>query len=325
LKIDVHTHILPKRLPDLKERYGYGGFIRMDHVDSCTAHMMRDDGTFFRQVEDNLWDPSRRLEECDRAGVDLQVLSTVPVLFSYWTKPDHGHDLSRILNDHIAETVRKHPTRFAGLGTLPMQHPDLAARELHRCVEQLGLSGVEIGTHVGEWNLDEPALLPVFQEAESLGASVFVHPWDMMGKEAMPKYWLPWLVGMPAETSRAICSLVFGGVLERLPGLRILFAHGGGSFPGTIGRVAHGFQVRPDLCAVDNDRDPREYVKRIYVDSLVHDPRALRYLLDLFGADRVALGSVPDLEPGEKDQVLSRTPLEFLGRPVPEPAGPERP
>jgi len=333
LKIDVHTHILPRELPDLKNRYGYGGFIRMDHVDPCTARMMKDDGTFFREVQHNLWDPSRRLEECDRAGVDVQVLSIVPVLFSYWAKPEHGHDLARLLNDHIAETVRGHPTRFAGLGTLPLQDPELAARELRRCVQELGLAGVEIGSHVGDWNLDEPALFPVFQEAASLGAAVFVHPWDMMGKESMPKYWLPWLVGMPAETSRAICSMIFGGVLERLPSLRVLFAHGGGSFPATLGRVGHGFRVRPDLCAVDNERDPAEYVKRIYVDSLVHDPRALRFLLDLFGADRVALGSdypfplgeatpgeliasMPDLAPAETEQLLSGTALAFLGRPA---------
>jgi aminocarboxymuconate-semialdehyde decarboxylase len=342
LKIDVHTHILPRELPDLKDRYGYGGFIRMDHVDPCTARMMRDDGTFFREVQHNLWDPSRRLEECDRAGVDVQVLSTVPVLFSYWAKPGHGHDLARLLNDHIADTVRRHPTRFIGLGTLPLQDPALAARELHRCVEELGLAGVEIGTHVGEWNLDEPALFPVFQEAASLGAAVFVHPWDMMGKDSMPKYWLPWLVGMPAETSRAICSMIFGGVLERLPSLRVLFAHGGGSFPTTLGRVRHGFRVRPDLCAVDNERDPAEYVKRIYVDSLVHDPRPLRFLLDLFGADRVALGSdypfplgeatpgeliasMPELSSTETERLLSGTALAFLGRPVPEEAPPAAP
>jgi aminocarboxymuconate-semialdehyde decarboxylase len=121
--------------------------------------------------------------------------------------------------------------------------------------------------------------------------AVFVHPWDMMGEADMKEYWLPWLVGMPAEVSRAICSLIFSGTLERLPGLRICFAHGGGAFPATIGRIDHGFNVRPDLCAVDNAHSPRKYLGRIYFDSLVHEAAKLDYLLKLVGADQIALGS----------------------------------
>ena len=164
-------------------------------------------------------------------------------------------------------------------------------RELERCVRDLGLSGVEIGSNVNGANLDSPELFPVFEAAASLGAAVFVHPWEMAGRDRMTRYWLPWLVGMPAEVSLAICSLIFGGVLERLPALRIAFAHGGGAFPATIGRIVRGFEARPDLCAVSNDVSPREYLRRIYVDSLVHDPLMLRYLVDLMGPDRIALGS----------------------------------
>jgi len=178
-----------------------------------------------------------------------------------------------------------------GLGTLPLQAPDLAVQELTRCVKELGFAGVQIGSNVDGKNLDDPALFPVFQAAAELGAAVFVHPWEMLGKERMPRYWLPWLVGMPAETALAVCSLIFGGVLERLPRLRIAFAHGGGAFPATVGRISHGFQARPDLCAVDNDVDPMEYLKRIYVDSLVHHPVMLRYMLELMGAERIAIGS----------------------------------
>jgi aminocarboxymuconate-semialdehyde decarboxylase len=182
---------------------------------------------------------------------------------------------------------------------------------------------VQIGSHVeahdhnarrDPWNLDEPALFPVFETAQRLGAAVFVHPWGMMGKDRMTKYWLPWLVGMPAETSLAICSMIFGGVLERLPRLRVCFAHGGGAFPGSIGRIEHGFRVRPDLVAVDNTVSPREDLAkpdgkgglipaRFYVDSLVHDADALRLLLKLFGAERIVLGSdypfpLGEAEPG---------------------------
>jgi aminocarboxymuconate-semialdehyde decarboxylase len=290
LTIDIHTHILPKTWPDLRERYGYGGFIRLEHHGPGCAKMWKDD-TFFREIESNCWDPAARLQDCDRDGVTVQVLSTVPVMFSYWAKPEHAHDLSRLLNDDLARIVREQPTRFAGLGTLPMQDPDLACQELERCVNELGLAGVEIGSHVNDWNLDAPELFPVFERAAKLGAAVFVHPWEMMGMAKMPDYWLPWLVGMPAETSRAICSLIFGGVMRKLPNLRLAFAHGGGSFPATIGRVQHGFDVRPDLCAVRNDEAPRSYPGKFWLDSLVHDPDMLRYLVKLFGANRVALGS----------------------------------
>ncbi len=329
-KIDIHTHILPRELPHFKEKYGYGGFITIEHTGAGCARMLRDDGKFFRQIESNCWDAQARLDDCDRAGVDLQVLSTVPVMFSYWARPADCLDLSRFLNDHIASVIGEHPGRFLGLGTLPMQAPELAVAELERCVKELGLSGVQIGSHVNEWNLSEPCLFPVFEAAQELGAAVFVHPWDMLGQERMQKYWLPWLVGMPAETALAICSMIFGGVFERLPRLRVCFAHGGGAFPATVGRIDHGFQARPDLCAVDNKVSPRAYLGRFYVDSLVHDPPALRYLLEVVGEERIALGSdypfpLGEAEPGRliesmaelgaqtKERLLWRTALEWLG------------
>ena len=343
VKIDLHTHILPREWPDLDAKYGYPGFVRLEHHQPCCARMMIGDRVF-REITDNVWEPTRRIEEMGRAGVTMQVLSTVPVMFSYWAKPADALDLSRRLNDHIAEVVRANPNCFSGLGTIPLQDPDLAARELERCVRELGLRGAQIGTHVDAnqhfgrldpLNLDNAALQPVWSAAEQLGAAIFVHPWDMVGKKRMPKYWLPWLVGMPAETSLAICSMIFGGVFARFPKLRVAFAHGGGAFPFTIGRIDHAFHVRPDLCAIDNKATPRSYLANaeqpahFYVDSLVHDVDALRLLIDLFGARRVALGSdypfplgearagqlieSMNLSPEATAQLLSLSAREFLG------------
>lgn len=289
LKIDVHTHILPREIPRWKDKFGYGGFITLDHYKPCCARMLRDDGTAFRDVDENCWSAEERIAECDASGVNVQVLSTVPVMFSYWARPADGAEISKFLNDHIAEIVRDYPLRFVGLGTVPMQDAKLAIKELERCKE-IGLAGVQIGTNVNQLNLGESQFLEFFAACEELGMAVFVHPWDMMGERDMQKYWLPWLVGMPAEVSRAICSLIFSGTLEQLPNLRICFAHGGGAFPATIGRIDHGFNVRPDLFT-DNPHSPRRYLNRIYFDSLVHEPAKLDYLINLVGSDQVMLGS----------------------------------
>ncbi len=290
MKIDVHTHILPENWPDLNAKYNARGFVTIEHHKPCCAKMMID-GKLFREIQDNSWDPDVRIGELKKTGVDMQVLSTVPVMFNYWAKPEQTYDLARYLNDHIAQVVNSYPDRFIGLATLPMQDTKLAIKELERCMNELNLAGIEVGTHIHGKNLDDENIFEIFRACEENGAAVFIHPWDMLGKDRMDKYWLPWLVGMPAETSLAICSMIFGGVFEKLKKLRVCFAHGGGSFPFTLGRIEHGFNVRPDLVATKNKINPREYLGRFYLDSLVHDELALEFLVSLIGEDHVVMGS----------------------------------
>ena len=328
-KVDIHTHIIPEHIPRWAEKFNEKGYIHLDHHKHCRARMMIDD-KFFREIEDNCWDPKVRMHQCDKHGVGVQVLSTIPVLFNYWAKAENAYDTARFFNDHISSVVRNYPERFIGLGTLPLQSPELSVKELERCVKELGLPGVEIGSHINDWNLNSPQLFPVYEAAQELDAAIFVHPWDMMGKEKMPDYWLPWLVGMPAETSLAICSMIFGGVFEKFPNLRVAFAHGGGAFPSSIGRIQHGFDVRPDLVAVHNKKPPKDYLGKFWLDSLVHDRDMLEYIMKLKGEYKICLGSdypfplgehhpgklieSMNLSPATQEKLLRSNALEWLGR-----------
>ena len=289
MKIDIHTHIMPDKMPNWVAKFGYGDFIHLEHR-NCKACMMKGDKVF-REVDNNSFDATVRIKEMDSTNVDLQVLSTIPVLFNYWAKPADGLETSRFFNDDICETVTKNPNRFMGIGTVPLQDVDMAILEMERCVQELKMVGLEIGSNINGKNLGDEVFFPFYKRAEELGCSLFVHPWEMMGEQAMQKYWLPWLVGMPAETSRAICSMIFSGVFEKFPKLRVAFAHGGGSFPITIGRIEHGFNVRPDLVAIDNAINPKNYIGKFWIDSLVHDNKAMQYIIDVMGDDKICLGS----------------------------------
>ncbi len=303
LKIDMHTHIIPDKLPDWSDKFGYGDFIQLFHHRAGYARMMQG-GKFFREIAQNCWDPALRIEEYRMHNTSVQVICTIPVLFSYWAKPHDCLDISRFLNDHVAELVQQYPKNYIGLGTVPMHDATLAVRELERCKHELGLAGIQIGSNINDRNLNEVSFWPIYQACEALDLAILVHPWNMMGQDKMKKYWLPWLVGMPAETTRAICSMIFGGIFEQFPQLRVCFAHAGGSFLPTIGRIEHGFNCRPDLVAVHNDINPREYIGRFWVDSITHDPEMLHYILNKIGTDKVCLGSdypfpLGDLEIGQ--------------------------
>jgi aminocarboxymuconate-semialdehyde decarboxylase len=287
--IDTHTHIIPENIPDYSKKFGYGEFIQLDHHQPGRAWMMQGNKRF-REIVANCWDPKVRIQEMAAHKADMQVICTIPVMFSYWAKPEHCLEVSQFLNDDIAKTVNDHKDKFIGLATLPMQDTKLAVKELERCMKN-GFKGVQIGSNVNDINLSDERFDEIFAACESLNAAILVHPWQMMGQEHMTKYWLPWLVGMPAEISRAICSMIFGGVFEKYKKLKVCFAHGGGSFLPTISRIEHGWECRPDLVAIDNKHNPKEYLGKFWVDSHVCDHKMLQYVIDLIGADKVLQGS----------------------------------
>lgn len=326
LKIDAHTHILPKKMPNWSEKFGYGDFIYLQHHRRGFAKMMRGN-QFFREIAENCWNPEVRIEEYETHHTHVQVVCTIPVMFSYWAKPVDTLSLSKYLNDHLGKLVAKYPKQYVGLGTLPMQDTELAIQELERC-KKIGLSGIQIGSNINDENLNEERFFPIFEACEKLSMAVMVHPWNMMGEKSMSRYWLPWLVGMPAETARAACSMIFGGVFERLPKLRVMFSHAGGSFLFTLGRIRHGFECRPDLVAIDNAVDPVKYLGKFWVDSITHDLDMLEYVLKMVGPKRVVLGSdypfpLGDLQIGKfiedadlpkktKEDIFANATLEWL-------------
>lgn len=323
----MHTHILPKTMPNWTEKFGYGKFIHLEPNSDGSANMMQG-GNFFRRIVENCWDENLRIQEYEKYATQVQVVCTIPVMFSYGAEPKDCAELSRFLNDHIAALVERFPKNYIGLGTIPMQDSEEAIKELER-IKSIGLVGIQIGSNINDKNLSEEEFFPIFETCSRLGLAVMVHPWQMMGFDSMKKYWLPWLVGMPAETSRAACSMIFGGVLERLPNLRVCFSHAGGSFLPTLGRIEHGFNCRPDLVAVDNDINPRNYLGKFWVDSITHDIDALKYILKMQGSKRVCLGSdypfpLGDIEIGafieesdlsqhEIEDIFCNATLEWLG------------
>lgn len=327
-KIDMHTHIIPEKLPDFAARFGYGDFIHLVHHKPGYANMMKG-GEFFREIKENCWDPEVRIRDYEKFNTKYQVICTIPVMFSYWASPRDTLDLSRFLNDHISEVADKHPENYIALATLPMQSARHAIEELERCKTELNIKGIQIGSNINNRNLNEPEFYPIFEACEALDMAVMIHPWEMMGREHMSKYWLPWLVGMPAETSRAACSMIFGGIFDKFPKLRVNFSHAGGSLLATIGRVEHGFNCRPDLVAIDNPVNPREYLGRFWVDCITHDPAYLKYIIELIGSEKITLGSdypfpLGDLEIGkfieemdlpqsDKENIFYKSTLAWLG------------
>ncbi|MDF2000351.1 amidohydrolase family protein [Peribacillus frigoritolerans] len=288
MRIDFHTHILPLDLPDLTGEFGQGRWPVLERKCSCGADIMVS-GKLFRKVTDQVWDPEKRIQDMDAEGVDMQVLSPVPVTFSYWAPIDQALYLSQFQNDFIAETVNRHPDRFIGLGTVPLQDMKAAIDEMERCKFELGLAGIEIGTNINGANLDSPVLLEFFQMAEKWNVPLFIHPWETMAKDRTERHNLMYTIAMPSETALAAASIAWSGVMEKFPDLKLCFAHGGGSFPYILPRIDQGWDVWPELRKTS--MPPSHYAQKFYFDSLNYDPRNIQYLIDRFGYKKVLMGS----------------------------------
>ena len=213
LKIDMHTHIFPEKLPDFAAKFGYGDFIRMIHNKPGYADMMQGE-KFFRTIKSNCWEPEERIKEYATHNTQVQVVCTIPVMFSYFAKANDGLAVAEFFNEDIAKTTHAYPKNYVGLGTLPMQAPDLAVKELERIKKELGFPGIQIGSNINDKNLNEEEFYPIWEACEALDMAVMIHPWNMMGFDKIRRYWLPWLVGMPAETTRAATSMIFGGIFR---------------------------------------------------------------------------------------------------------------
>ena len=329
MRIDLHTHVVPEGWEDWAARFGGAPWPRLVRKDACRATIMTGD-KFFRDIDDRSWSPARRIEDMDRLGIDRQALSPPPVMFCYWADARANAAFARLQNENVAAVAARHPARFVGMATVPLQDTDLAVKELRHCRERLGLRAVEIGSCPAGRDFDDPVLFAFFEACADLDVAVFVHPASpLVGQDRLTKYYFPLIVGNPLETALAISKLIFGGVLERLPALRLCFAHGGGAFPFTLARLDHGWKVRPEGPAAI-PRPPREYARRLYYDTLVYDPRPIRYLLDLFGPERLVVGSdypfvvaekppgkalaeLADLPPLDREAISTRNALRFLG------------
>ena len=287
--IDIHNHFFPKSWPDLAARYGTPDWPWIKHTEPGKADIMVGD-RFFRHIYSACWDPEVRLQEMDRDGIDLQVMSATPVLFAYERPIAQALDCAQLFNDAALELCSRGKGRLKSLCQVPLQDVAAACKELTRCM-RAGHLGVQIGNHVGNKNLDDPGIVTFLHHCADEGAAVLVHPWDMFGRERMPKYMMPWTVGMPAETQLSVVALILSGAFDRLPGtLRLCFAHGGGSFAFLLGRLENAWHHHP-VARGECEHPPSHYLNRFSVDSAVFEQRTLHFLHETMGADRVMLGS----------------------------------
>ncbi len=300
--VDSHTHILTEEAMRLLAKESPKVAPVLKNADGGLATLEIEGKVVQHPLPRGIWDVGLRLRDMDANGVDVQVLSPTVFTFFYGIEPALAQACAALQNEQIAAVVRQHPDRFIGLGAVPLQAPEAAADELKRAMGKLGLCGAMIGSHVNGRNLDDPAIEPFWAAAAELGAFIFLHPHAVAGRERLGSYYLSNLVGLPFETTIAAASLVFGGVLERHPALKICLSHGGGFAPYQAGRFQHGLEVRPEA-RVKLQRPLSESLGRLYYDTIVHSTLRLEFLVEAAGADRVLLGSDYPFDMGNLDCV----------------------
>lgn len=318
---DIHAHCIPHSFRTWLETSGPAQ--GAEYLDSEKGARVRFNGGFTSgPLRDFLGDTEARIAAMDRMGIDVQVMAGWVELTGYDLAPSSGLTLSRAQNDSLAEEAAKHPERLLALGNVPLQDPKGAVAELERVMGELGMVGIQIATTVGDVWLDRAGLDPVWEAAEALDALIVLHPMAPLTGVVLDRYLMDNAVGRPAETTIALAGLINEGVFERYPALRLCAVHGGGFLPYQIGRLDRSHQAKPEVAAVNTSRLPSEYLSRIYVDTVVHNPAALRFLVDTLGAEQILLGtdypfemgdedpvglvdSVPGLEPGQREAILS--------------------
>lgn len=313
MKIDIHSHVIPDRMVSAiaadPKRFrarieGEGPARKIIHDQGYVYPLFEE----FRQTE-------AKLAAMDRKGIDISVISPAPPMFYYWADADLALEVAGLVNDGVADMVGVKPARLRGMATVPMQHPDAAVAELERVVRAYGFKAVEIGTSIEGAQLAEERFRPLLRRASELNVFVFAHPYYVGAKSGLENYYLTNLIGNPLDTTVMLANLMFSGRLDELPDLKLVLAHGGGFAPYQIGRLVHGHAVRNEANGISKS-SPKDLLKRIYFDSLVFEPQALRYLIDLVGADHVCIGTdapfdMADADPGATiDAVPAITPLE---------------
>jgi aminocarboxymuconate-semialdehyde decarboxylase len=301
VNIDIHAHLFPpSAMHALRAGRSWHGST-LETGPRGNPVIVTDGRRRALGADSHLITAAERIGAMDRMGVDIQILSLVPLLFGYDLDHTEAVGLARDTNDEIKGCIDGDPGRFLGLGGVPAQRPDAAVAELERVMATPGFVGITLGTNVSGRAWDDPALFPILEAAERLDAYVFFHPVDVRGREVLSRYYLHNLLGNPLETTMAVAALVFGGVLDRLPRLRLGLAHGGGYIAFAIGRLDHGNRVRPE--ARDMRLVPSDYLRRFHVDALTHSPGAVRYLVDVMGVERVVMGSDFPADMGPADPV----------------------
>ena len=300
--LDIHFHFFPQAFVD-EARIPANPFeTAINTVDGVEHLICR--GDFDHPLENIFYTPERIIADMDARQVKMAAISSAPPTLSYWADGASANRLAVNINDEIAQRLSAHPDRFLGLGTVPLQDIDQSIREARRAIRDLGLHGFMIGSNVESKNLNHPDFFPFFQAIDDLDVPLFIHPYLPAGAERMQDYYLHNLVGMVSETGLAISSVIFGGIMERLPNLRLCFAHAGGVFPYIVGRQDQGYRVREVECSHVIPKPPSHYFPMLYFDSITFHPQALRYLIDLVGAERIMIGSDYPFDMGPEQQVL---------------------